>query len=906
MIASGNRVIRDGKQRQALKKDLQAICFEMEAAGLVNDSPYLVIRGICDYADSHKNKQWQEYAAATAAAFAKRFLRSIPAPASKPLNDAVVSADQGQSEQDPNAMINDIWKSLKFPEMDSRRTNINMALIQTCEWFLTGHIYHDWLNLELVNQHHGFLWITGNPGAGKSTLMKFLHDKTKETWRSVHSTAVISFFFNARGTELEKSTKGMYRSLLYQIFNKLEDLRSCLQDLNYAAYHEDGSVVVDWDIPKLGNLLWQLIRRLGHRQLICFIDALDECEEDEVRDMIVYIGSICAEASENDIRIQICFSTRHYPNITPPTGALCLNLDNEKGHKEDISEYIKATLHAPKEVDKHLLEYLVDQIRFKAAGVFMWVVLVVKILSKKLQRGATADEAKRQLESLPPGLSDLFRDVLNRDVGVDDDLVRLCIGCILYAERPLNCRELYYALQFKKDPGNKMNLAEWDRDIISEDRMRLFVLDKSKGLADTTDLTTVQFIHESVSDFLLKDNGIRSLWPEAAENFETWIHEFLKDCCSYYANSDFSTPLPLHPGKYTSTTVNNLLVERTYFPFLEYAATHLFFHANSASVTARRATFWDNQDLERWRSLHNIFTKRRRCLDSKPMSLLNIFCENGYEALVEDYLRIDPTSRGVTFTKNEEHRHPVIAAMSNGQLRLAERLLDVLGAHINQEDTDGTTLLSIAVEQGQEDLTGWLLEKFHANVDTQDTSGQSPLFYAVRDKRHGIVRRLLRTTDFDAKEICFPIHAISPVNTPLWAATRSGDAHTVNMLLESLNDSTDLDLGLGKALMLLAAVTLYNAAPKSNEQSQHVMEWGCLIAAIRGGDDAAVRHLLPTMDDVSIDNIGNHPQKSLLAMAARDGHEFIVEQLLRVDGIDVNLVDEWGRTPFTYAGFNEH
>jgi nucleoside phosphorylase len=79
-IASGNQVMRDGVIRDRLSSELDGIlCFEMEAAGLMNSIPCLVIRGICDYADSHKNKRWQGYAAATAAACAKELLSVIPA-----------------------------------------------------------------------------------------------------------------------------------------------------------------------------------------------------------------------------------------------------------------------------------------------------------------------------------------------------------------------------------------------------------------------------------------------------------------------------------------------------------------------------------------------------------------------------------------------------------------------------------------------------------------------------------------------------------------------------------------------------------------------------------------------------------------------------------------------------------
>jgi nucleoside phosphorylase len=79
-IASGNQDIQDGLTRQRLSDDLGGVlCFEMEAAGLMNGFPCLVIRGICDYSDSHRNDYWHEYAAATAAAYAKELLSIIPA-----------------------------------------------------------------------------------------------------------------------------------------------------------------------------------------------------------------------------------------------------------------------------------------------------------------------------------------------------------------------------------------------------------------------------------------------------------------------------------------------------------------------------------------------------------------------------------------------------------------------------------------------------------------------------------------------------------------------------------------------------------------------------------------------------------------------------------------------------------
>ncbi|KAK4170773.1 nucleoside phosphorylase domain-containing protein [Triangularia setosa] len=77
-IASANVVMKDAVERDRYAQDpeLNVLCFEMEAAGLMNNFPCIVIRGICDYSDSHKNDEWHKYAARTAAAYARELLRS--------------------------------------------------------------------------------------------------------------------------------------------------------------------------------------------------------------------------------------------------------------------------------------------------------------------------------------------------------------------------------------------------------------------------------------------------------------------------------------------------------------------------------------------------------------------------------------------------------------------------------------------------------------------------------------------------------------------------------------------------------------------------------------------------------------------------------------------------------------
>ncbi|KAJ9645330.1 hypothetical protein H2199_003336 [Coniosporium tulheliwenetii] len=98
-IASGNQVMRNAAERDKVSAKLGGVlCFEMEAAGLMNSFPCLVIRGICDYADSHKNKKWQAYAAGTAAACAKEVLSVIP-PADVAKTHTVEEAIRGASRR---------------------------------------------------------------------------------------------------------------------------------------------------------------------------------------------------------------------------------------------------------------------------------------------------------------------------------------------------------------------------------------------------------------------------------------------------------------------------------------------------------------------------------------------------------------------------------------------------------------------------------------------------------------------------------------------------------------------------------------------------------------------------------------------------------------------------------------
>ncbi|KAF4170180.1 hypothetical protein CNMCM6936_003368 [Aspergillus lentulus] len=114
LIASGNQVMKDARTRDAIARELNVLCFEMEAAGIMDQLPCLVIRGICDYCDSHKSDEWQQYAALTAAAYSKALLSIVP------LVRDNIAQDQGRVPGGPEVYC--IIDALDECESDSQET----------------------------------------------------------------------------------------------------------------------------------------------------------------------------------------------------------------------------------------------------------------------------------------------------------------------------------------------------------------------------------------------------------------------------------------------------------------------------------------------------------------------------------------------------------------------------------------------------------------------------------------------------------------------------------------------------------------------------------------------------------------------------------------------------------------
>jgi hypothetical protein len=625
---------------------------------------------------------------------------------------------------------------------------------------------------------------------------------------------VLSFFFNARGEEIEKSTVGTYRSLLLQLLECLPALLSVFDwlGLSTSKFTADRR----WNIETLKTLLEQAILSLRDSSVVCFIDALDECEEQQVREMVQFFERIGNLAILNGICFQVCFSSRHYPYITIGHG-LELMLEGQEGHSQDIANYVETELKIGKSKTAQRVR---AELQEKASGIFMWVVLVVGILNKEFDDGQV-HALRQKLKAIPGDLHELFRDILTRDSHNEDRLV-LCIQWVLFAKQPLSPEQLYHALLLSIDPNA---VLEWDPEETTKDDIKRFLLNSSKGLTEATASREprVQFIHESVKDFLLKENGLGKIWPKFGSNFQGQSHERLKQCCLDYISVDVTTPLhiPDMLPKAPSPQAASLRKSASrMFPFLQYAVRNVLYHADTAEAESiSQADFLDNFPLSQWVTLDNLFEKHEVRRHTGSVSLLYLLAELNAANLIRIHLSVkscldvEDERYGCAFfaantTGGQEAMQACIKAIKTSQSVTnhserwpeenvrEERVEGSLGRDFKYSKKAG--MLLYAAESGNTAVFSYLIGLGNFDTDSKDAKGRTPLYIAAQKGATAIARMLLeRGADVNAEG--------GEYGNALQAASYNGHRALVTLLLDKGADVNAQGGHCGNALQLASA-----------------------------------------------------------------------------------------------------
>jgi hypothetical protein len=608
--------------------------------------------------------------------------------------------------------------------------------------------------------------------------------------------------------------------------------------------------------------------------------------------MVEYFEELGDQAAESQTKIYICFSSRHYPHIKVRNG-LKLTLEDQPGHGEDLEKYVRSKLRAD---NSEASQEVSAEILQRASGVFLWVVLVVDILNREFRDGRMW-AVKRRLRELPDGLSNLFKDILCRDNQNMDELL-LCIQWILYAARPLTCEEYYFALVSGLDPSPE-NLVRWDRESTdtTTTSMELYLLGSSKGLAELvkSGKRTVQFIHESVRDFLIKDNGIRQLWPNHAANFESYSHDRLKQCCDNYCNIDISEFVPqskpLSPASSEQAKRLRTRVSEK-FPFLDYATRHVLHHANSAEDDIPQITFLKNFALKRWLHLSNLFQQYEVRRYTTEASLVYVLADYNLPSLVRSAV-----DNGFdAHPKGERYEYPLLAALKNGH----EEVYKTLQPHCNALDDiidqnayqkgfsipKTTTVLHYAAKHGNLLLLKHLFGLMTPPINAQDKQhGRTPLGYAAENGSEACLRALLSCgAHVEA--------AGKDGRTPLSHAAWNGNAPSVRLLLDrgAQIEAADKDgqtpllyaVRLSRNEAVIRLLLNQGAQTEAADKDGQTPLW---YAVDWGGNEAVIQLLLDR--GAQVEAAGKEGQTPL-SHAAKKGYENVV-RLLQLHGAKSSL-----------------
>lgn len=667
----------------------------------------------------------------------------------------------------------DFIKALEFDHMDSRYESIDPAHSDTCRWLFRKLEYIQWRDNRCLDSHKGFLWIKGKAGSGKSTLMKCALEHAQST---LADDKVIFFFFNARGRNLEKSIEGMYRSLLSQMIRQFPGLRE-----NYPMYSPETVQQHGWPIAVLRNHFAKAILSLDQGQTVTiYVDALDECDEDEIRAAIDNFEELSSLSMSRHVPIHICFASRHYPRITV-NWCVELILEDQDEHRQDIRTYIDRKLPIR---DFYLKSSLATQIRIRSSGVFFWVVLVVRIIRKQFDGGASYDKLLRTLREVPDELQALIGAI----VQTPDDVFLWAMRWILFARQSLTVSTLYFAIQTSTDQSSS---GRYEPSELSHEAMEAFILASSRGLIEKTSDDSVQLVHESVREYLLA-GGLPVIGPCSEATVEADIHAKLYTCCHSYlrkARKDIITFMePEGPG------IHNVLDN---YPLFGYAASRILQHFRIA-LSAGMICLCTLHNLPLEPLLYWVQSFDRRCEDkyqrsrqlSEPQHRYSAFlyvamflCEEQLmrATLVQDAILLDSHGDGhlssatmhycdfvpshqdinihlvgnpssllaIALDKyrhelevpillidhgadlNADEGHPLNEAVDYCDVGAVKLLLN-RGAHAEMNDrASGMTLLTLAVSKRDPTIVALLLEHGALANGSGDASVASPLLAAL-------------------------------------------------------------------------------------------------------------------------------------------------------------------------------
>lgn len=584
LIASGNSKVEDANFRDKHAKENNILCFEMEAAGIMNRFPCIVIRGICDYCDTHINKKWQGYAAMVAAAYARDLLQAIPATSvarerklAADYQRLVAELDSMQTTVKEVRQQNEIMMLNQHQEkvvawLSAPPTSVNAANARqnrhegTGQWFLDSPDFCDWKDWKAASRK--CLWLKGMPGSGKTVLVTRIIDHLEQLHHGKDDCITIGFFYDYSDNELQ-NVDGMARSFSTQLYRQL-----CTRGGNFSAELERlyNKSLPRGEKPSAVDLVRPLGAMFGGPlKVYMVLDAMDESKERQR--LVDWLRKFLA-AIKNQASVKLIMTSRPETDFNGQIPSLigrsnCVELD-KTAVNVDIGTFVDFSINnddIPSLSKWKKLPFIHQRIRdelcSKADGMFRWAALQLKEIEHCFDLG----DVERALANLPKDLNTTYSRTLERLPEHHKEKAIRLLHFLLYVKRPLSLEEAVDIVAVQIGGGSDSGFHPDRRmpeptDIVKFYPDLVAITHERKPYRHET-ICNIHLAHFSVKEYLWDQAGFSE--GEAAVN--------ITRTCTAYLSSTYQHDF-LQKSAHPPPPCN--------FPFDDYAHSFLGFYAHLA------------------------------------------------------------------------------------------------------------------------------------------------------------------------------------------------------------------------------------------------------------------------------------------------------------------------------------
>ncbi|EPS45890.1 hypothetical protein H072_122 [Dactylellina haptotyla CBS 200.50] len=894
LIASGNQDIKDASLRDKLNKSLgeKILCVDMEAAGLLDDFPCIVVKGICDYADSHSNETWQEHAAAVAAAFAKdllRFIMPVAVESERPAKELLklgeaISRIEANVERTVSHFTKDedlkILNWLAPVDYESQQTDyIRRRQPGTGQWLLQSSEFKTWIEATTTNK---VLFCPGIPGAGKTIITSIVIDHLQEIFRN-SDVGIAYIYFNFKKKD-GQNVRDLFASLLRQ-FIKNKPMPQVIRELHRHHSQKNSSA----SFEEIYKTLLAVTAR--YSRIFLLVDAIDECQvSDGTR--IQFLSELSMFRAK--IGANYFATSRFIPEIES-------YFDGEarievRATNEDVKRYLEANLPRTEGIvrrDIDLQKEVAEKIVESVDGMFLLAQLRLSALTNMISIKEVRQVLERQSESSETSVYDIaYEDAMSRirgQLGSSSKHAMRLLSWIASVTRQLTPTELQYALAVE------VGESKFDGSNIPDLECMVSLCGGLVTIDEESD--TIRLVHHTTQEYFERT------WTNWFPNAQTDI----ANICYTYLSYTYLLPKP-EPQRwgddpsgqplYFESPESEVFQFTLRYPLYDYVARNWAFHFRKANLEGKGSVldFIHRPEVAATCSYDLAVSGHRRLLRDRPYwashektQQLHVAAYFGLLTAAKSLLCMEEVDFDETTTDGHT---PLMLAAENGHHEIVKLLVDE-GACLEIQDMDKCTALWWAAARGHERVVEVLLEA-DADMDMGSSYKEKIISMAVEGGHESVVAMISETME---KKQTPQRH--SQRGYGLLRAVQRGSNTTVESLPK---DGLDLDFHGTQYHSALSAAVLRNeeAMVKLLLEKVQYINWvnfdiysTVLFSAVAMGYDSIVRCLLDNGANPSLrDNLG----QSAVFLASQAGHEEILVMLLE-RGADPTIRNAFMETP---------